>query len=99
MTTTLASPASGKYPSKQHWGNWQFKALTKVSLMMLKKNGIQILPITFLHTVRQHQLVFHHRDPFDRIIVAQAIEEDMDLISRDHIFDEYLLGQSQSRIW
>ncbi len=35
------------------------------------ENGIQILPINFTHTVQQHQLPLHHRDPFDRMIVSQ----------------------------
>jgi PIN domain nuclease of toxin-antitoxin system len=35
----------------------------------------EILPINFAHTVMQNKLPFHHRDPFDRIIVSQAIVE------------------------
>ncbi len=46
-------------------------------------NSIQILPINFAHTVEQNRLPFHHRDPFDRIIVSQAIVENMTLVSAD----------------
>ncbi len=53
-------------------------------------NGIEILPITFVHTSEQNKLPFHHRDPFDRIIVSQAIIENMDLVSIDAIFDRFL---------
>jgi PIN domain nuclease of toxin-antitoxin system len=63
------------------------------------ENNIEILPINFAHTVIQHNLLFHHRDPFDRIIVAQAIAEGMNLISKDEIFDLYLADQSIKRIW
>ena len=62
-------------------------------------NAIQILPVNFTHTVEQNRLPFHHRDPFDRIIVSQAIVEDMSLISADAIFDGYLKGKSMRRIW
>ncbi len=65
----------------------------------LEDNSIEILPITFAHTVENNQLPFHHRDPFDRIIVAQAIIETIDFISSDDIFDEYLKGKAVKRIW
>ena len=65
----------------------------------LTDNLIEILPINFAHTVEQNRLPFHHRDPFDRIIVSQAISESMNLISADEIFDEYLKGTSVQRFW
>ncbi|MCK5719660.1 MAG: type II toxin-antitoxin system VapC family toxin [Thiomargarita sp.] len=63
------------------------------------ENEILILPINFNHTVIQNKLPFHHKDPFDRIIVSQAIAENMNLISRDDIFDLYLKGKCIERIW
>lgn len=65
----------------------------------LTDNSIQILPINFAHTVEHNRLPFHHRDPFDRIIISQAIVENMQFISADVIFDDYLKGQSIKRIW
>ena len=62
-------------------------------------NAMEILPINFSHTVAQNKLPFHHRDPFDRIILAQAIVENMNLISKDEIFDLYLSDKSVKRIW
>lgn len=55
----------------------------------LKDNLIEILPINFAHTVENNSLPFHHRDPFDRIIIAQAIVENIDFISADAVFDDY----------
>ena len=46
-------------------------------------NGITLLPIEFRHTKRGRSCPFHHRDPFDRLLIAQAIEEDFTVISRD----------------
>ena len=63
------------------------------------ENDISILPINFAHTVMQNKLPFHHRDPFDRIIVSQAIVENMNLISRDGAFDVYLENIEVKRIW
>ena len=63
------------------------------------ENEISILPINFIHTVIQNKLPFHHNDPFDRIIVSQAIVEDMNFISRDDIFDLYLENKEIKRIW
>jgi len=65
----------------------------------LKDNSIEILPINFTHTVENNRLPFHHRDPFDRLIVAQAIIENIDFISADAVFDACLTGKSIARIW
>ena len=62
-------------------------------------NSMQILPINFAHTVEQNHLPFHHRDPFDRIIISRAIVENIDFISADAIFDDYLKGLPIKRIW
>jgi PIN domain nuclease of toxin-antitoxin system len=65
----------------------------------LTDNSIHILPINFAHTVEQNILPSHHRDPFDRIIISQAIVEDINFISADSIFDHYLKGKAIKRIW
>ncbi|BAY26238.1 hypothetical protein NIES2100_60520 [Calothrix sp. NIES-2100] len=57
--------------------------------------GITILPITFTDTVQFRYLPLHHRDPFDRILVAQAMNYRLILISRDPAFDAY----SIQRVW
>ncbi|MBK8563527.1 MAG: type II toxin-antitoxin system VapC family toxin [Saprospiraceae bacterium] len=63
------------------------------------ESEMEVLSINFAHTVVQNKLDFFHRDPFDRIIVSQAILEEMDLISKDEIFDNYLEGKNIKRIW
>lgn len=52
-------------------------------------NGLQILPIELGHVYTLNSLPNHHRDPFDRIIAAQAVFEKMPLLSIDEIFDAY----------
>jgi PIN domain nuclease of toxin-antitoxin system len=45
--------------------------------------GFQPLPITWQHTVQVHKLPMHHRDPFDRMLVAQAVSEPLRLLTHD----------------
>ena len=58
-------------------------------------NAIQWLPIEMPHCVEVTKLPFHHRDPFDRLLVAQALVEDMQLLSRDNRLSAYAI----KRIW
>ncbi len=52
-------------------------------------NGIEILPINLQHLIALTKLPLHHRDPFDRILIAQAIAENVPIISIDKKFDLY----------
>jgi PIN domain nuclease of toxin-antitoxin system len=51
--------------------------------------GISLLPISFADTVRVMNLPLHHRDPFDRILIAQAIDHSLTLVSCDAAFAAY----------
>ena len=51
--------------------------------------GFEELPITVAHTVQLRALPAHHRDPFDRILVAQAIEERLSVVTHDSVFASY----------
>jgi len=55
----------------------------------LEKNNFQLLPITFNDTVILSSLAFHHRDPFDRLIISQSIANEFTLISKDKEFSSY----------
>ena len=55
----------------------------------LLRQGIRILPIQTEHLQRLLSLPFHHRDPFDRLIIAQALAEEMTLVSDDTAFFAY----------
>ncbi|MBE9142126.1 type II toxin-antitoxin system VapC family toxin [Planktothrix mougeotii] len=57
--------------------------------------NVQILPITVKDTEFYANLSLHHRDPFDRILVAQAMNHSLNLISRDPAFDNYPI----QRLW
>lgn len=54
-----------------------------------QQQEITILPITIQHLVRLQTLPFHHRDPFDRLLIAQSLAEGLDLLSGDRAFAVY----------
>jgi PIN domain nuclease of toxin-antitoxin system len=47
------------------------------------------IPIKLDHALSVEQLPTHHRDPFDRLLIAQALAENMTLVSRDRVFQAY----------
>ena len=61
----------------------------------LTNNAVEILPISSEHLGVVSTLPFHHRDPFDRLIIAQAMIEQLPIVSIDAAFDAY----SVKRLW
>ncbi len=55
----------------------------------ISKNGFQILPVTFEDTLLLSTFPFHHRDPFDRLIIAQSFTNKLTIISKDEQFKNY----------
>ena len=55
----------------------------------LKANGVMVLPITFDHVKRLEELSLKHRDPFDRMLIAQSIEEKLPVVTADPLFKQY----------
>lgn len=61
----------------------------------ISRNNMQLLPITLEHATAVETLPLHHRDPFDRLLIAQAMSEKIPIVSADAIFDQYPV----SRLW
>jgi PIN domain nuclease of toxin-antitoxin system len=61
----------------------------------LRKFGITLLPISIDDILQNFKLPFLHRDTFDRIIISQALTNDLPIIGCDEIFDNYKIN----RIW
>ncbi len=59
------------------------------------RNDVDVLSIQIPHLTVVSRLPFHHRDPFDRMLIAQSIVEDVPLLSADSIFDAYPI----KRLW
>ena len=77
----------GKYILPQPYGQFIDRAIGD--------NGFLILPIEPKHTEMLTTLPFHHRDPFDRLLIAQALVEQMAVLSADPALDAYPI----TRIW
>jgi len=55
----------------------------------IARNNFHLLPISLDHATLVERLPPHHKDPFDRLLIAQAIIEDVPIISVDVAFDAY----------
>jgi len=86
---------------------WELAIKTSIGKLQLTKsvdrfipeelaaNDFQLLSIDFRHVAKVETLSFHHRDPFDRLLVAQALIEKMTIISADTVLSEYGI----KRLW
>jgi PIN domain nuclease of toxin-antitoxin system len=61
----------------------------------LALNGFSVLEASLRHVCRVADMPFHHRDPFDRVLIAQALLEDIPIVSNERVFDAY----GVKRIW
>jgi PIN domain nuclease of toxin-antitoxin system len=97
LNEILLSPASyweiaikvsiGKYQVPGNFEAWMQH--------QIQVNQLEILPIKVAHTAALVTLPFHHKDPFDRLLVAQALTENIPIISVDAVLDNYAI----SRYW
>jgi PIN domain nuclease of toxin-antitoxin system len=55
----------------------------------LRAWALRALDITHEHALRAGELPAHHRDPFDRMLIAQALSEQMTLLTADRVFQKY----------
>jgi PIN domain nuclease of toxin-antitoxin system len=58
-------------------------------LQRLERARVELLPITARHADRVGMLPMHHRDPFDRLLIAQAQVENFTLVTADECIDDY----------
>ncbi|GAB4019832.1 hypothetical protein GCM10028808_58940 [Spirosoma migulaei] len=58
-------------------------------LALLALNGFELLPVTFQHTSQLLTLPMHHRDPFDRLLIAQSMTENLLLVTADAHIHQY----------
>ncbi len=63
--------------------------------LALYKYGFKVLLILPGHTASLITMPFHHKDPFDRLLVAQALVEQIPIVGNDSVFDTY----GVTRIW
>jgi PIN domain nuclease of toxin-antitoxin system len=61
----------------------------------IARNNFELQPISLSHATMVEGLAPHHKDPFDRLLIAQSMVECMPLVSGDAIFDQYGI----TRLW
>jgi len=81
MWEILIKVQAGKLPLPEPAGPYLVKKLVQ--------NQIEVLPIALDHVLRVESLPFHHRDPFDRLVIAQGIVEKWPIITTDPWFARY----------
>lgn len=93
----LISPASyWEIAIKVGLGKWTLnRAYEDFMDLALNKYGFGVLPILPTHTAAVIGLPFHHKDPFDRLLVAQALVEKIAIVSNDPALDAYGI----TRLW
>jgi PIN domain nuclease of toxin-antitoxin system len=57
--------------------------------MQMRSNGVSLLSIKLAHVLQIERLQLHHRDPFDRMLIAQAVEENLPIVTSDRHFSRY----------
>jgi PIN domain nuclease of toxin-antitoxin system len=70
-------------------------SLPEVIAQEVRNNAVKVMPVELEHALLVSSLPFHHRDPFDRLLVAQALVEKLVVLSNDDAFDRY----STRRVW
>jgi PIN domain nuclease of toxin-antitoxin system len=95
----LASPEEEIYLSAA--SSWEIAIKTRLGKFQLPEpprryvpkrlavQGIRSLPVNLDHSLRVYDLPSHHADPFDRMIIAQAMVEEMTVLTSDRVFEKY----------
>lgn len=71
------------------------ESISELILPELETNQFLLLGIEIPHIEKVADLPFHHRDPFDRLLISQSLVMQVPIISRDEVFDLY----TPERIW
>jgi len=75
---------------KMSLGKIYFEGGMSSFFKQIYENNFEILPITLEHIMRVEYLPIHHKDPFDRLIVAAALEDDLTILTVDsniHLYE------------
>lgn len=92
---TISSASLWEITIKLNTGKLTLEEPLDAFIQRIHHAKIDILEITTTHLLTLHSLPMHHRDPFDRLIIAQSLAEQLTLISKDSAFDSYKIG----RLW
>ncbi|MEL6195333.1 MAG: type II toxin-antitoxin system VapC family toxin [Bacteroidota bacterium] len=94
----IASPLYTNYVSvatyweisiKSSLGRLKFEYPLEKIFEIISESGFVTLEISLPHLLKSTTLSFHHKDPFDRLLIGQALEENMTIVSKDRQFKQY----------
>jgi PIN domain nuclease of toxin-antitoxin system len=71
------------------------RSLSSLIITQQQVNDLQILTVQLVHVLAVESLPVYHKDPFDRLLIAQAITENLPILSVDEVFDHYPI----QRLW
>lgn len=101
----LSDPGTGVFISavsayemsqKHHRGQWpEIATLVAAFEEVIAAEGFKLLPLTARHATRARAYGRQHRDPFDRMLAAQAVVEGLTLVSKDR----WLSGMGAEVVW
>ena len=70
-------------------GRLDLKVDLETIFKIIEESGFKTLPMTTVHILKNAGLKLHHQDPFDRIIIAQSLSENLTVITKDGLFKNY----------
>jgi len=89
-TLFLSLASAWEIQIKQQLGKLELsESLHTLVSTQQQQNGLQLLPIELAHIEALSQLPSAHRDPFDRLLIAQSIRQQMEIVSADQVFTHY----------
>ena len=89
-TLVLSVASVWEMQIKQQLGKLELRLqLSELIRDQQNTNGIENLPVTLAHVLALETLPAHHKDPFDRLLTAQANTEDLKLLTVDALFKQY----------
>lgn len=92
----VSAASAWEIATKARLGKWpDARAIAADLPTVIRELGFAELSVSVNHAQRAGWLPGTHKDPFDRMLIAQAQAEDLPIVSNDRIFDEYYLR----RIW
>ena len=74
---------------KSRKGQLDFNRSLRGAAHLLRNRGFRLLPVRQKHVFRLDALELHHKDPFDRMLIAQSLAEVFALVGCDEVFDLY----------
>ena len=86
----LSAATTWELSIKMAVGKLRFPAPPAQSIpRLMAEQNLKPLPITHAHAAKVYELPLHHADPFDRLLIAQAVVEDLTILTADREFKRY----------